>query len=214
MKPTKFTSLLDLTAAIATERAKPGSYRAAILAGIATEAAVIARLEQSLDPATIDALATSQARHAALTARLDAFDQIALANRETQILDGFCRENCEEIAGLLDGERANRSKPSTGYFTKMADRFTTVARKFFGTENSQEDLRLAGIESEKIQAESDRKTYELATASNTLARFKLAPSWETYNDASLAVNALNFPCNFGRGQGLANSHGSGGPARS
>ena len=188
----KFANLSELNSTIATERAKPGSYRAAILAGIDTEAATIAQLETSLDPTTIDQLAASQARHAALSARLAEFDRFALEHRELALLDGFCRENCEEIAGLLDAERIARMKPSKSYFQTMADRFATSARKFFGTEHSQEELRLAGIESEKIQAAADLKTYQLSTSLSAISRFKVSPSWEFFNDASVAVNALDF----------------------
>ena len=188
----KYASLSALAAAIATERARPGTYRQAITDGIAAEAATIAQLETSLDPTTIDQLAASQARHAALAARLDAFDQIALANRETQILDGFCREHCEEIAALLDAERVTRSKPSKTYFQAMAEKFATVARKFFSVGHTLDELSAASLESDKIQCEADHKRYQLATSESAIVRFKNGPCWEFLNEASVAVNALDF----------------------
>ncbi|MEI6676317.1 MAG: hypothetical protein WCO57_14200 [Verrucomicrobiota bacterium] len=189
----KYASLSALAAAIATERARPGTYRQAITDGIAAEAATIAQLETSLDPTTIDQLAASQARHAALSARLAEFDRFALEHREVALLDALCVADCEEIAALLEAERANRSKSSTGYFTKMADRYTAAARKFFGVEHTQAQLAEAATDSARIQAASDQKIYELATSESEIARFRNGPCWEFFNSANLAVKSLEFP---------------------
>jgi len=188
----KYASLSALAAAIATERARPGAYRTRLAAIESTAAAKLEQFEREPLGADIDQVLAAQGLRLAAGATLESFDRIAVENRELALLDGFCRENCEEIAGLLDAERIARMKPSKSYFQTMADRFATSARKFFGTGHSQDELSAASLESQKIQAESDRKTYELATSESAIVRFKNGPCWEFLNEASVAVNALDF----------------------
>ena len=189
----KYASLSALAAAIATERARPGAYRTRLAAIESTAAAKLEQFEREPLGADIDQVLAAQGLRLAAGATLESFDRIAVENRELALLDGFCRENCEEIAALLDAERDNRSKPSTGYFTRMADKFAAASKSFFGPSKSPDELAAAAQESDKIQAEADAKLYQLQTSESEIARFKIAPSWETYNAANLAVNALNFP---------------------
>lgn len=191
-KQTSIKSLDQLTAAIVAERSKPSNYRSAIVAGIDSEAATVAQLEQSLDPNTIDQLAQAQARHAALSARLESFDSIQLANRETAILDQLCREHATEIAGLLEAERNSRARPSTSYFSRMAEKFAAASKHFFGPSKSPDQVNAAAEEAAKIQADSDLKTYQLSTSESEIARFKSGPCWEYFNSASIAVKSLEF----------------------
>ncbi|MCX6875395.1 MAG: hypothetical protein NTW21_16545 [Verrucomicrobia bacterium] len=189
MKQPTFTTLAQVPAALAAEKARPGAFRNALAAAIAAEQVTIQQLEAALDPAGIAALATAQTKLDALTTRLSDFDRFPLENWQRQLADALCQTHAATIAGLFEAQLALAERKAPGVFEKLAEKLAALARKAIGRNLSPEDVRLVAVESDRVQGEADALNYSLSVAQSGIANFKAAPGEETFNSANSAIRA-------------------------
>ena len=190
-QPNTFTSLHEIRSAIAAETARPGTYLESLTSARGSAATEAENLTAGLDPspANIAAIAAAHSRVAGLTAAITDFETIGCEHRGRVRADGLCRENKGAIGDLLDAGLATFEKSAPGRFERWGGAVSDLARKAIGRNPDPESVRLAQMESEKIQVAADALNYSLAAAKCGIQNFRDNPTQELFEAAAAALQA-------------------------
>ena len=190
-QPIKFASLHEVRSAIAAETARPAAYLQSMTLARGSAVTEAENLTAGLDPspANIAAIAAAHSRVAGLSAAITDFETIGCEHRGRVRADTLCRENKETIGDLLDAGLATFEKSAPSRFEKWRGAIADLAKKAIGRNPDPEAVRLAQMESEKIQVAADELNYSLAAAKCGIQNFRDNPSQELFEAAAAALQS-------------------------
>ena len=174
------------------EAARPVGFRAKLSARHDAAASTLERFDAQPLDTDIDAVLTAQSVKLSAGAMLASFDRLTIESRQKTLADTAAVAHHDIGKGLLENERATRSKGRAAKLATLGKASAAVQEAMFAPDLPHAELVALEAKRADLVGQSEALEFAFAISASAIERFSYGPSAETWHDAVRAVRAVNF----------------------
>ena len=179
-------------AMLSNEAARPVIFRDKLSARHDAAATTLERFDAQPLEADLDQVLTAQSVKLATAATLESFDLIRIESRQKTLADTAAVAHHDIGKGLLENERATRSKGRAAKLATLGKASAAVQEAMFSPDLPHAELVALEAKRADLVGQSEALEFAFAISASAIERFSNVPSAETWHDAVRAVRNVNF----------------------
>ena len=177
---------------LSNEAARPVIFRDKLSARHDAAATTLERFDAQPLESDLDQVLTAQSDKLTTAATLENFDRIRIESRQKTLADAAAVAHHDIGKGLLENERATRSKGRAAKHAALGKAAATDQAALMNPDLSQDEWATLETHRAGLVGQAESLEFAFAISASAIERFSNVPSAETWHDAVRAVRAVDF----------------------